>query len=70
MRDNKRHNQPPERQLAHRIPESLADDVLALVSPALDVSARGENFAAPIGVPSNACASDRLVAFLGRAPRH
>ena len=55
---------------AHRIPESLAEDVLALVSPALDISARGENFAAPIDVPSNASASDRLVAFLGRVPRH
>ena len=55
---------------AHRIPESLAEDVLALVSPTLDVKARGENFAAPIDVPSNASASDRLVAFLGRVPRH
>ena len=58
------------RHPAHRIPESLAEDVLALVSPALDLSARGENFAAPIDVPGNAPASDRLVAFLGRAPRH
>jgi uncharacterized protein (TIGR03086 family) len=58
------------RQSAHRIPESLAEDVLALVWPALDVSARGENFAAPIDVPANASASDRLVAFLGRVPRH
>lgn len=57
------------RHPADRIPESLAEDVLALVSPTLDVSARGENFAAPIDVPSNASASDRLVAFLGRAPR-
>jgi len=58
------------RDPAHRIPESLAEDVLALVSPALDVSARGENFAAPIDVPSDASASERLVAFLGRVPRH
>ena len=58
------------RHPAHRIPESLAEDVLALVSPALDVSARGDNFAAPIDVPSNASASDRLVAFLGRVPKH
>ena len=58
------------RDPAHRIPESLAADVLALVSPVLDVSARGENFAAPIDVPSHASASDRLVAFLGRVPRH
>lgn len=58
------------RHLAHRIPESLAEDVLALVWPALGVSARGENFAAPIEIPSNASASDRLVAFLGRVPRH
>jgi uncharacterized protein (TIGR03086 family) len=58
------------RHPTHRIPESLAEDVLALVSPALDVGARGENFAAPIDVPSNASASDRLVAFLGRVPRH
>ena len=58
------------RHRAHRIPQSLAEDVLALVSPALDARARGENFAAPIDVPSNASASDRLVAFLGRVPRH
>ena len=58
------------RDSAHRIPESLAAEVLALVSPALDVSARGKNFAAPIDVPSNASASDRLVAFLGRMPKH
>lgn len=58
------------RHPAHRIPESLAEDVLALVSPALDVSARGENFAAPIDIPSNASASERLAAFLGRDPRH
>ena len=58
------------RHPAHRIPESLAEDVLALVSPALDLGARGENFAAPIEVPGNASASDRLVAFLGRVPRH
>jgi hypothetical protein len=44
--------------------------VLTLVSPTLDVGARGENFAALIDVPSNASASDRLVAFLGRVPRH
>ena len=55
---------------AHRIPKSLAQDVLTLVSPALNVGARGENFAAPIDVPNNASASDRLVAFLGRAPRN
>ena len=58
------------RHPVHRIPESLAEHVLALVSPALDVSARGENFAAPIDIPSNASPSDRLVAFLGRVPRH
>ncbi len=58
------------RHPAHRIPESLAEDVLALVSPALDLGARGENFAAPIDVPSNASASERLVAFLGRDPSH
>ncbi|TCN50443.1 uncharacterized protein (TIGR03086 family) [Rhodococcus sp. SMB37] len=53
---------------AHRIPESLAEDVLALVSSALDVSARRHNFAAPIDVPGTVAASDRLVAFLGRVP--
>ena len=58
------------RDPGHRIPESLAEDVFALVSPALDISARGENFAAQIDVPSNASSSDRLVALLGRAPRH
>ncbi|WP_130177102.1 maleylpyruvate isomerase family mycothiol-dependent enzyme [Cryobacterium sp. SO1] len=58
------------RHPAHRIPESLAADVLALVSPALDASARGENFAAPIDIPGNSSANDRLVAFLGRVPRH
>nr|WP_276512196.1 maleylpyruvate isomerase family mycothiol-dependent enzyme [Cryobacterium roopkundense] len=58
------------RHPAHRIPESLAEDVLALVSPTLNVSSRGENFAAPVDVPSNSSASDRLLAFLGRVPRH
>ena len=58
------------RHPAHRLPETLAADVLALVSPALDLSARGENFAAPIDVPSNASTSDRLVAFLGRKSSH
>ena len=58
------------RHRAHRIPESLAEDVLAVVSPALAVSARGESFAAPIDVPADASASERLVAFLGRMPRH
>ncbi|GEP38429.1 hypothetical protein NPS01_20920 [Nocardioides psychrotolerans] len=57
------------RHPAHRIPESLARDVLALVSPTLDLSARGENFAAPIDVPGTASASERLVGFLGRDPR-
>ena len=50
----------------HQIPESLAQDVLTLVFPALDVGAREDNFAAPIDVPRSASASDRLVAFLGR----
>ena len=58
------------RHPGHRIPASLAEDVLVLVSPALVVSARGENFATPIDAPGNASASDRLVAFLGRVPRH
>ena len=57
------------RHPAHRIPESLAEDVLALVSPTLDLNARAENFAAPIDVASNASASERLVAFLGRMPK-
>ncbi len=57
------------RHPVHRIPESLAGDVLALVSPVLDLDARGENFAAPVDVPGNASASSRLVAFLGRVPR-
>ncbi len=57
------------RHPAHRIPESLAEDVLALVTPALDGSARGENFAAPIDVPGDSSATVRLVAFLGRVPR-
>ena len=50
----------------HQIPESLAEDVLTLVLPTLDVGARGSNFAAPIDVPLTASASDHLVAFLGR----
>lgn len=55
---------------AHRIPETLAGDVLALASPVLHGGARGSSFAAPVEVPGDASASDRLVAFLGRAPRH
>lgn len=54
---------------AHRIPESLAREVLALVSPILTVDVRGTNFASPVDLPQAACASDRLVAFLGRSPR-
>ena len=57
------------RHPAHQIPASLAEDVLTLVSPALDVGAGGD-FAAQIGVPRTASASDRLVAFLGRVSRH
>ena len=57
------------RDPAHRIPEQLAEDVRALVSPVLRADARGENFAPPVALASGAPASDRLVAFLGRAPR-
>ncbi|WP_084527991.1 maleylpyruvate isomerase family mycothiol-dependent enzyme [Nocardioides dokdonensis] len=52
----------------HRIPAELADDVLTLVSAALDDDTRGESFAAPVDVPGRAGPSDRLVAFLGRVP--
>lgn len=54
---------------AHRIPDALARDVLALVTPILDINARGENFALPIDLAQDASASDRLAAFLGRTPR-
>ncbi|PPK90163.1 uncharacterized protein (TIGR03086 family) [Kineococcus xinjiangensis] len=55
---------------AHRIPDSLAEEVLAQVSAVLHVDARGANFAAPVDTARDAPASDRLIAFLGRVPRH
>lgn len=53
----------------HQIPDALARDVLTLVAPILDIDARGDNFSSPVAPPSDATATDRLVAFLGRVPR-
>ncbi|WP_134740517.1 TIGR03086 family metal-binding protein [Nocardioides sp. 503] len=53
---------------AHRLPDTLAAHVLSLVEPVLVGEARGDRFAAPLAVPHDAPASDRLVAFLGRTP--
>ncbi|WP_193607681.1 maleylpyruvate isomerase family mycothiol-dependent enzyme [Nocardioides lijunqiniae] len=53
---------------AHRVPESLAAHVLSHVETVLVGEARGDRFAAPLAVPDDAPASDRLVAFLGRTP--
>ncbi len=50
------------------IPDELASDMLD-ISPLLVSSAdRPERFAAPVTVPAQATASDRLVAYLGRQP--
>lgn len=57
------------RDPGHRVPDDLARDVLALATPVLgDPAARGDSFAAPLGTPDGALASERLVAFLGRTP--
>ncbi len=50
------------------IPEDLATDVLALVSPLMNDDLRRHFFAARAEVGPGATASDKLVAFLGRDP--
>lgn len=50
------------------IPEDLATDVLAFVSPLVNDELRQQFFAAQAEVGPGATASDRLVAFLGRDP--
>lgn len=52
----------------HAIPDDLATDVLALVSPLLTEELRQQFFAAQAEVGPGATASDKLVAFLGRDP--
>lgn len=52
----------------HQTPEQLSADVLALAATLIHDDARGENFAAPVELPSTASASDHLAAFLGRRP--
>ena len=53
----------------HRpIPEPLADEMLDLVPLVVMIAERRGRFAAPIAVPPDATASDRLIAFLGRRP--
>lgn len=51
------------------IPPALAADMLAFSRLVVADTARAPQFAAPVAVPSSACPSDRLVAFLGRDPR-
>lgn len=50
------------------IPDDLATDVLALVSPLMNDELRYQFFAAQADLGPGATASDKLVAFLGRDP--
>jgi len=50
------------------IPEQLAQDMLEISPLLVTRDDRPERFAAPIPVPPQASASDRLVAYLGRDP--
>jgi uncharacterized protein (TIGR03086 family) len=50
------------------IPDDLADELLGLAVLFIRAPDRPGRFGAPIGVPLEAAASDRLLAFLGRRP--
>lgn len=50
------------------VPDDLATEVLALVSPLLNDELRQQFFAAQVDVGPGATAGDKLVAFLGRDP--
>lgn len=50
------------------IPGALAELLLEAAPMLVDPSDRGDRFAAPVSVPDAATASDRLLAFTGRAP--
>lgn len=53
---------------ARTIPAPLASAILRRAPQVADASSRPALFAAPVPVPRQACAGDRLVAFLGRPP--
>lgn len=50
------------------IPTALADDLLMMAPVLVPLTGRHPLFAAPVTVPATASPSDRLAAFLGRAP--
>jgi uncharacterized protein (TIGR03086 family) len=50
------------------IPEQMAEDMLSIAPLLVTGADRPGRFAAPIPVPGEASACDRLVAFLGRDP--
>jgi uncharacterized protein (TIGR03086 family) len=50
------------------VPVSLAEEMLDLLPLLLTDASRGCMFAAPVPVPADACAGDRLIACLGRRP--
>lgn len=50
------------------IPEDLASDVHAFVSPLVDDDVRRQFFGPQVPVPADASAADRLLGFLGRDP--
>jgi uncharacterized protein (TIGR03086 family) len=50
------------------IPRPLAADLLAIAPLLVPGTDRDPLFAAPVSVPPEACPSDQLAAFLGRAP--
>jgi uncharacterized protein (TIGR03086 family) len=51
------------------IPPALATDLLVMAQVLVPRAGRHPLFMAPVGVPATASPSDRLAAFLGRAPR-
>jgi uncharacterized protein (TIGR03086 family) len=50
------------------IPPDLATELLSIAPLLVSATSRPELFAPPVTVPATACPSDRLAAFLGRAP--
>jgi uncharacterized protein (TIGR03086 family) len=56
--------------LARRIPPDLAAGLLGIATAVVDGRDRGPRFAPPRAVDASAEADERLIAWVGRAPRH
>jgi uncharacterized protein (TIGR03086 family) len=54
---------------AGAISEPLAEDMLAIAPLLITEADRPGRFGPPVPLPPDACASDRLIAYLGRDPR-